>query len=124
MDDRNDTESRAEASTRGPTGPTTKTARVTSAAVFRWAAVGTLGVLTVLLCAYGLYTVRSVLVLVLLALFLAVSLDPAVQWLLRRGLRRSIAVTVVSLVVVLMVGGLMWSVVPAIVEHTRSTRPG
>jgi predicted PurR-regulated permease PerM len=88
--------------------------------VFRWAAVGTLGVLTVLLCAYGLYTIRSILVLVLIALFLAVSLDPAVQWLLRLrlGLRRSTAVTIISLVVVVMVAGFMWSVVPAIVNQT------
>lgn len=118
MDDRTDTESRAEVSTRATTRPTTKTARGSSAAVFRWAAVGTLGVLTVLLCAYGLYSIRSILVLVLIALFLAVSLDPAVQWLLRLGLRRSTAVTIISLVVVVMVAGFMWSVVPAIVHQT------
>ncbi|MFC5260786.1 AI-2E family transporter [Kribbella qitaiheensis] len=120
MDDRTETESRAEVSTRVTTRPTTKTARGSSAAVFRWAAVGTLGVLTVLLCAYGLYTIRSILVLVLIALFLAVSLDPAVQWLLRLrlGLRRSTAVTIISLVVVVMVAGFMWSVVPAIVNQT------
>jgi predicted PurR-regulated permease PerM len=118
MDDRNDTESRADAGTRMTTRPTRRIARASSAEVFRWAAAGTLAVLTVLLCAYGLYTVRSVLVLILLALFLAVSLDPAVQWLRRRGLGRSTGVTIVSLVVVLMVAGFMWSVVPAIVDQT------
>jgi predicted PurR-regulated permease PerM len=95
-----------------------KAARVSSAAVFRWATTATLGVLTVLLAAYGLYAVRSVLVLILLALFLAVSLDPAVQWLMGRGLRRSSAVTIVFLVVALMVVGFMSSVVPAIVDQT------
>jgi predicted PurR-regulated permease PerM len=70
------------------------------------------------LCAYGLYTVRSVLMVVVIALFLAVSLDPAVQWLLRLGLRRSTAVTIISLIVVVMVAGFMWSVVPAIVDQT------
>jgi len=118
MDDRSDTESRAEDSARGTTRSTRKTARVSSAEVFRWAAAGTLAVLTVSLCGYGLYTVRSVLTLVLIALFLAVSLDPAVQWLLRLGLRRSTAVTIISLVVVVMVAGFMWSVVPAIVDQT------
>jgi predicted PurR-regulated permease PerM len=116
-DDRADS-SDAESSTRVTNPPTTKAARASSAAVFRWATVGTLGVLTVLLSAYSLYTVRSVLVLVLLGLFLAVSLDPAVRWLLRRGLRRATAVTIVSLVVVLMVTGFTWSVVPAIVDQT------
>ena len=116
-DDRDD-RSDAQSSTRVTTPTTTKAARVSSAAVFRWATMGTLGVLTVLLSAYSLYTVRSVLVLVLLALFLAVSLDPAVRWLLRRGLRRATAVTIISLVVVLIVAGFMWSVVPAIVDQT------
>jgi predicted PurR-regulated permease PerM len=116
-DDRAD-RSDAESSTRVTTPPTTKAARASSSAVFRWATVGTLGVLTVLLSAYSLYTVRSVLVLVLLGLFLAVSLDPAVRWLLRRGLRRATAVAIVSLVVVLMVTGFSWSVVPAIVDQT------
>jgi len=118
MDDRSDTESRAEASTRLTTRQTGKTEHVSSAEVFRWAAVGTLAVLMVSLCAYGLYTVRSVLMVVVIALFLAVSLDPAVQWLLRQGLRRSTAVTIISLVVVVMVAGFMWSVVPAIVDQT------
>ena len=113
-DDRGD----AAAGARVAAPPTTRAARVSSAAVFGWAAMGTLGVLTVLLSAYSLYTVRSVLVLVVVALFLAVSLDPAVRWLMKRGLRRSTAVTIVSLVVVLMVAGFMWSVVPAIVDQT------
>lgn len=117
-DNRGDAESPAGAGTRVTTRPTRKTASVSSAAVFRWTAMGTLGVLAVLLSAYGLYTVRSVLVLVILALFLAVSLDPAVQWLVKRGLGRSTAVAIVSLVVVLMVAGFMWSVVPAIVDQT------
>jgi predicted PurR-regulated permease PerM len=117
-DDRSDAESRAEAGTRVTTAPTTNAAHVSSAVVFRWAAMGTLGVLTVLLSAYSLYAVRSVVVLVLVALFLAVSLDPAVQWLLRRGMRRSTAVAIVSLVLVVIVAGFMWSVVPAIVDQT------
>jgi hypothetical protein len=44
--------------------------------VFKWAAAGTLGVLVVLLAGYGVYTIRSILVLVLIALFVAVSLEP------------------------------------------------
>jgi len=117
MNDRTDSESRVESGIRVTTPPTTP-ARVSSAAVFRRAAVGTLAVLTVSLCAYGLYTVRSVLALVLIAWFLAVSLDPAVRWLSRWRLRRATAVTLVSLVVVVMVAVFMWSVVPAIVEQT------
>ena len=117
-DDRVRREPRAEAANGASSPPATMIERVPSAAVFRWAVMGTLGVLTVVLAAYGLYTVRSVLVLVLLALFLAISLDPAVQWLMRRGLRRPTAVGIVFLVVVLMVAGFMWSVVPPIVDQS------
>jgi predicted PurR-regulated permease PerM len=117
-DDRNDTEAPAEAAN-GPSSSTVTTIEdVSSAVVFRWAVMGTLGMLAVLLAAYGLYIVRSVLVLVLLALFLAISLDPPVQWLIRRGLRRSIAVTIVFLVVVVLIAGFIWSVVPSIVDQT------
>ena len=118
IDDRGGAESPADVVNGASSPPATMIERVPSAAVFRWALMGTLGVLTVLLFAYGLYTVRGVLVLVLLALFLAVSLDPAVRWLMRRGLRRSTAVTIVFLVVVLMLAGFMWSVVPAIVDQS------
>ena len=44
--------------------------------VFRRAATATVAVLVVLLAGYGLYIVRTILVLVVIALFLAVSLDP------------------------------------------------
>jgi len=85
--------------------------------VFRWAAAGTAGVLVVLLFAYGLYTVRGILVLVLIALFLAISLDPVVRWLVARGLRRSFAVTIVMLALVALFAVLVWSIVPPVVEQ-------
>src|SRR4051794_12530212 len=85
--------------------------------VFRWAATGTLGVLVVLLAAYGVYIVRSVLVLVVIALFLAVSLEPVVRWLMRHGMRRSSAVAIVGVVVVVLSVAFLWSVVPLIVDR-------
>src|SRR5262249_6340425 len=91
--------------------------RVPPGLVFRWAAAATLGVLVVLLVAYGLYLVRSILVLVLIALFVAVSLDPAVRWLIKRGVRRSLAVTIVILVVVALFGVFIWSIVPPMVDQ-------
>src|SRR5881394_2367027 len=54
-------------------------AAVTPALVFRWAAAATLGVLAVLLASMAVYAVRDILVLVLIAVFVAVSLDPAVR---------------------------------------------
>jgi len=52
--------------------PTTRT-------VLRWSIVVTCGVLGVLLAAYGVYLIRSILVLVLIALFIAISFEPVVR---------------------------------------------
>jgi predicted PurR-regulated permease PerM len=91
--------------------------RVPAGLVLRWAAAATVGVLAVLVTAYLLYAVRSILVLVVIALFIAVSLDPAVRWLIKRGLRRSHAVTIVILVVLILFAAFIWSVVPPLVDQ-------
>jgi predicted PurR-regulated permease PerM len=85
--------------------------------VFRWAATATFGALVVLLAAYGVYIVRGILVLVVIALFLAVSLDPIVRWLVRRGMPRSPAVTIVFLTIVVLAVAFIWSVVPPLVDQ-------
>src|SRR5690242_15338736 len=64
-------------------------------AVFRLGAAAGLGLLAVVVGVLAVYTVRQILVQVVIALFIAVSLDPAVRWLINRGVRRSIAVTVI-----------------------------
>src|SRR4051812_32095594 len=91
--------------------------RVPLGLVFRWAAAGTLGVLVVLLTAYGLYVVRDVLVLVMIALFVAVSLDPAIRWLIRHKVHRSYAVAIVVTAMLVLFGIFVWSVVPPLVEQ-------
>jgi predicted PurR-regulated permease PerM len=55
------------------------------AALFRTGVFFSLGVVATLLALYGLYSIRAVLVQVLVALFIAVSLEPAVHWLTARG---------------------------------------
>jgi predicted PurR-regulated permease PerM len=91
--------------------------RVPPALVFRWAAAATLGVLAVLVAGYSLYVVRNILVLVIIALFIAVSLDPAVRWLIKRGLRRSHAVTLVVLLMLMLFGVFIWSIVPPLIDQ-------
>jgi predicted PurR-regulated permease PerM len=85
--------------------------------VFRWALAGTLGVLLVLVGAYGLYIVRTIVTLVVIALFLAISLDPVVRWLTRRKLPRPAAVAVVFIVFAALVALFIWSVAPPIVQQ-------
>ncbi len=59
----------------------------------------------------------AVLALAGLALFLAVGLDPAVQWLIRRRLPRWAAVTLVALAAVGVVGGFLAAAIPPLVAQ-------
>jgi len=59
----------------------------------------------------------SVLTLVVIALFLALALDPVVRWLQGRGLGRGAAVGVVFLVVVALFVLFAWSVVPPLASE-------
>src|SRR6266511_3773085 len=70
----------AEPGEAGPSAPAGNAAlaAVTPGLVFRWAVAATVGVFVVGLVFSGLYAVRNILVLVVIALFIAVSLDPAV----------------------------------------------
>jgi predicted PurR-regulated permease PerM len=90
-------------------------AEVTPALVFRWAVAATAGVFVVLLISSVIYAMRDILVLVMIAVFIAVSLDPAVRWLIRHGVRRSIAVSLILVVALMMLAIFFISVVPPLV---------
>ena len=68
--------------------PTTPPDRLRPATLFRYGALVSLGAAATLIGLYALYTVRAILVRILIALFIAISLDPAVRQLARRGMRR------------------------------------
>ena len=80
----------------------------------------TLTVAAVGVLLYGLYLIRSILVLVLVAAFLAVALDPVVRALGRIGLKRSRAVAVVFVAALLFIGGFVASVTPPLVRQTET----
>ena len=65
--------------------------------------VVTVGVLIAVAIGLAIKTVASELLLVVVAAFIAIGLEPVVDWLVRHGLRRSLAVT---LIVILGVGSL------------------
>ncbi|MEZ0075727.1 AI-2E family transporter [Planotetraspora sp. GP83] len=60
---------------------------------------------------------RDVLVLIGLALFLAIGLNPAVEWLARKGLPRWAAVTVIIVTTLALVGGFLALAIPALVQQ-------
>lgn len=80
----------------------------------------TVTVLGVLLLAYGAYRVRSILVLVFVAAFLAVGLDPAVRRLERLRLSRGQAVAAIFFATILFIAGFIAAVVPPLVKQVAS----
>ena len=82
--------------------------------------IATLGVATAALLVEAVLVARQVLVLFMVAAFLAVGLDPAVRWLVRRGLRRSIAVLLIAVAALGFFGGFVAAVVPPIAHQSTS----
>jgi len=85
--------------------------------MFRWGVYFSLGVLAVALVTISVYNTRGILIEVLIALFIAVSLDPAVRRLNRWGVRRGWAVVVILLITAGIVAGFLVSVIPSMVHQ-------
>ena len=80
--------------------------------------LGGLGLLTAYGIFLGLRNAASILVLIFVAMFLAIGLNPAVTRLRRWGLPRGLAVTVIALTVVLLLCGGVLALVPPLVTQT------
>ncbi|WP_328519228.1 AI-2E family transporter [Kribbella sp. NBC_00359] len=76
------------------------------------------------LAAWGLWNAlghaRSVLILLLVSMFIAVGLNPLVEWFMRRGLRRGLSVGVVFLLMILAVTGVGFAIVPVVTDQINS----
>jgi predicted PurR-regulated permease PerM len=88
--------------------------------LFRWGLYVSLGVLATAAAAAAVYTTRGVLTEALIALFLAISLDPAVRLLMRWRIRRGIAVLVVVLVALGLTAAFLQSVIPALADQFQA----
>ena len=115
-----DTAGEEEAGDPRPPRGTDAGAGVRPMTMFRWGIYVSAGVMAVLLAAAAVYTTRAVLVRVLIALFIAISLDPAVRMLTRRGVRRSLAVLVIFLLAAGLVTVFLYSVIPAMVHQFQA----
>jgi predicted PurR-regulated permease PerM len=82
--------------------------------------LGGLGALLAFVIGLAIADTRQVLVLILVAGFLAVGLDPLVTWLTGKGLRRGHAVLVVVVLVVLLLAGFIAAVAPPIASQTKA----
>lgn len=100
--------------------PESAGAQVRVGTLVRWGffvalgALGAYGVVRVVLSA------RNLLVLVVVAMFLAVSLDPLVRWLVGRGLRRGVAVGLIWVAVVAVLTGFVVSLIPPLSTQAAS----
>jgi predicted PurR-regulated permease PerM len=88
--------------------------------LFRWGLYVSLGVLATAAAAAAVYTTRGVLTEALIALFLAISLDPAVRMLMRWRIQRGVAILVVVLVALGLTAAFLQSVVPALVDQFQA----
>ena len=65
------------------------------------------------------WVTRSTLIWVLIAVFLAMALNPAVDWLEQRGLRRGAAVAIVFIGAILLIAGIAATFVPTLVREVN-----
>jgi predicted PurR-regulated permease PerM len=76
------------------------------------------------LVAWGLWNAlgqaKSVLILLIVSMFIAVGLNPLVEWFMRRGLKRGLAVGVVFLLVLLAFAGVGFAIVPVVTEQINN----
>ena len=100
--------------------PSTPPDRLRPALLVRNGALVSLGAAGTVIGLYALYTVRAILVRIRIALFIAVSLDPAVRWLTRRGMRRGVAVTLIFLLFFVLAAAFLYSVIPPLVTQGRN----
>ncbi len=84
---------------------------------FYFGFVATLGALTAFLLMRALSSLSQIFVLILIALFLATGLNPAVEALRRRGTSRAGAVAIIFSLVILSVIFFAWVVVPPVVSQ-------
>jgi predicted PurR-regulated permease PerM len=100
-----------------PTEPDTVAGRARPGALFRWGFFRALGALAAIAAAAAIWSVRDLLLRVLVALFLAISLDPAVRWLEGHGLRRGLAVGLIFALFVAILAAFLLSIIPPLAKQ-------
>src|ERR1700731_3913310 len=111
-----DREARVEAAGAGPFGRLGQ--RFDRRSPFWIGLVGGLGVGAAYVVGRTIVDARQILLLIFLALFIAVGLEPLVALLNRHRVRRGFAVLIVTLVALGAVGGLLAAAIPPLVNET------
>jgi predicted PurR-regulated permease PerM len=80
--------------------------------------LGALGVFVAWALTQAIVQARGVIILIIVSMFLAVGLNPVVEWLSGRGLRRGLAIAVVFFGVIGAFVGFGFAIVPPVVEQS------
>ncbi len=87
---------------------------------FHWGFFGGIGVLIAYVSYLVLDTIRDTLVLIAIATLLAIGLDPLVNFLTRRGMRRGSGVAIVFLSLLVLIGAAIYAIIPPIINEVGS----
>ena len=82
--------------------------------------LGALGVFLAWFLTQAILNARSVLVLIVISLFLAIGLNPTVEWLTGHGMRRGLAIGIVFFAVIGAFVAFGFAVVPPVVEQSNA----
>ena len=85
---------------------------------FMFGFLATLGALTAYVLSRAIANTSQVIVLILISLFLAVGLNPGVEALRKRGLSRSKAVVLITIIFILVTGAFTAAVAPPVYKQT------
>jgi predicted PurR-regulated permease PerM len=80
----------------------------------------TLGGLVALMLGIALTNIATVIIYIALAMFAALGLDPVLKWFERHNVKRPWAITIVFLIFGVLGVGLIWLVVPTLIEQVSS----
>lgn len=81
--------------------------------------LGALGVFVAWFLTQAVVEARGVIVLIVVSLFLAIGLNPGVEWLMSRGMRRGMAIAIVFFAVIGAFVGFGFAVAPPVVEQSN-----
>ncbi len=77
----------------------------------------TLGGLAAFLLGMAISSISTVIIYIAFAMFAALGLDPVIKWFSRRNVKRPWAITIVFLVLGVLIVGLLWLVIPTLVDQ-------
>jgi len=80
--------------------------------------LGALGVFLAYFLTQALVEARSVIILIVVSMFLAIGLSPVVEWLVARSMRRGVAIGIVFFAVIGAFIGFGFAIVPPVVEQS------